>query len=105
MGAARTFNTPVDKYVRLTGKTRKSIAKRAQVSTSSLWKVRALNPENGGINWTVVALVGVEMGIFQYGEAIDERDPRLQQLADYRLLSSRGRRAPNFDKNFDRSST
>lgn len=98
MSTARTFNTPVDRYVRRSGVTRKALAQSAMVSTSSLYKARALNTKKGKLHWTTLVLIGARMGIFRYGESVDEHDPRLKKLARASMRSNRGKGAPNFDK-------
>lgn len=96
MGRAREFDTYVDNAVRQTGRTRKDFARRARVSTSTLFKARALDPDKGGIHWTSLYLIGLEMGVFSIGEWVDEHDPRLKKLARS-LVSTRGRMAANFE--------
>ena len=96
MSRALEFDTKVDKFVRSTGRSRRQIALEAQVSTSTLLKARALNPDRGRIHWTSLVMIGARMGIFSYGEMIGEDDPRLRLLAPSNLRTSRGRGAPHW---------
>ena len=93
MSRTRTFDTRVDRAVRRSGLTRRAFAEEALVSTASLYKARALDPERGRLHWTTLVLIGIRLGIFAYGELVNEDDPRLRKLAPRRLISSRGSRA------------
>jgi hypothetical protein len=90
------FDTTVDKFVRRTGRSRRQIALEAHVSPSTLLKARALDPRRGRLHWTSLVLIGIRMGVFDYGEQISEDDPRLRKLAPSSLRTSRGRGAPHY---------
>jgi hypothetical protein len=95
---AREFNTPIDRAVRRSGITRTQFAEEAMLSTSTLLKGRALDPNRGRIHWTSLVMIGARMGIFHPGETITEDDPRLRKLAPKHLRSSHGRGAPRWDE-------
>lgn len=74
---------------------RAEFARRAWLSTSTVLKARALDVNRGKIHWTSLVLVGIQMGVFRYGESISQDDPRLELLAGG-LVSTRGRGAPRY---------
>ena len=97
MGNAHVYDTVVDKWVRRTGKTRRVLAEAALVSPSTLLKVRAQEARRGRSHWTSIVLIGIQMGVFTYGEAVYEDDPRIQKLMrNPALISSKGARARNW---------
>ncbi len=97
MSRALTFNTLTDRRVRKAIRdskvkmTRAAIAADARVSPATLLKIRALDWERGNIHWTSLVMVGIWLGIFEYGESVNENDPRLRQIAPRYMTSSRGR--------------
>lgn len=99
MGAPLTFYTPVDRFVRKEGLTRRQFAERSLISASTLMKARALEEGRGRIHWTSLFLIGIQMGVFRPGEAVAEDDPRFKKLAGS-LVSSRGRGAPNYGRRY-----
>lgn len=94
MGNAHVYDTVVDKWVRRTGETRRSLAEAARVSPSTLLKVRAQELRRGKSHWTSIVMVGIQMGVFTYGETVYEDDPRIRMLMrNPALISSKGSRA------------
>lgn len=95
MSKALIFETPVDQFIRANYSSRAEFARKAWLSTSTVLKARALQESRGKIHWTSLVLIGIEMGVFRYGEWVDSTDPRLEALAG-ELVSTRGRGAPRY---------
>lgn len=89
------FETPVDRFIRASRLSRAEFARRAWLSAATVLKARALEEHRGRLHWTSLVLIGIQMGIFRYGESIHQDDPRLKWLAGG-LVSTRGRGAPRY---------